>query len=70
MDGSNINGAELLVPKALEGILPKSPNSEYFDYEHYPYLGLKLLVSPGDTVFDLGASYGVMWYSTWVLPTE
>lgn len=60
MDGSNINGVELLVPNALEGILPKSPNAEYFDYEHYPYLGLKLLVSRGDTVFDLGASYGVM----------
>lgn len=60
MDGSNINGVELLVPKALEGILPKSPNPEYFDYEHYPFLGLKLLLSPGDTVFDLGASYGVM----------
>jgi FkbM family methyltransferase len=60
MDGSNINGVKLLVPKVLEGILPKSPNPEYFDYEHYPYLGLKLIVSPGDTVFDLGASYGVM----------
>jgi FkbM family methyltransferase len=60
MDGSNINGAELLVPESLEGILPKSPNPEYFNYEHYPYLGLKILVSPGDTVFDLGASYGVM----------
>ncbi len=60
MDGSNINGVELLVPKVLEGILPKSPSIEYFDYEHYPYLGLKLLVSPGDTVLDLGASYGVM----------
>jgi FkbM family methyltransferase len=60
MDGSNINGVELLVPKSLEGILPKSPNPEYFNYEHYHYLGLKLLVSPGDTVFDVGSSYGVM----------
>jgi len=60
MDGSNINGVDLLVPKSLEGILPKSPNPEYFNYEHYHYLGLKLLVSPGDTVLDLGSYYGVM----------
>jgi FkbM family methyltransferase len=60
MNGSNINGVDLLVPRSLEGVLPKSPSPEYFNYEHYPYLGLKLLVSPGDTVFDLGASNGVM----------
>src|SRR6478609_6437244 len=60
MNGSNINGVELLVPKAMEGILPVSPSPEYFVYECHPYLGLKLLVSTGNTVFDIGASHGVM----------
>lgn len=60
MDGSNINGIELLVPNEFKAILPVSPYHEFFDYEHFSFLGLKLLVSPGDIVFDIGASYGVM----------
>lgn len=62
MEGSNINGIELLVTKGLEGVLPRSPHPEYFDYEHYSFLGLKLLLSSQQSpiIFDIGASYGVM----------
>lgn len=60
MEGSNINGIELFVPQTFRGILPTSPNREYFEYEIYAYSGLKMVVSPEDTVFDIGASWGVM----------
>ncbi|MDQ6862359.1 MAG: FkbM family methyltransferase [Thermoproteota archaeon] len=60
MEGSNINGIELLVPDGFNDLLPESPYPEYFVYEHYSFLGLKKLISPGSIVFDIGASCGVM----------
>jgi FkbM family methyltransferase len=58
--GSNINGFEIEVPRKFEFVLPASPSQQYFHFETYPFLGLKLLCHPENTVFDIGCSYGVM----------
>jgi FkbM family methyltransferase len=60
LEGSNINGIEIEVPRKFEFVLPASPSPQYFHFETYPFLGLKLLCHRGNTVFDIGCSYGVM----------
>lgn len=60
VNGSNINGFEIQVPRKFEFVLPASPSPQYFHFETYPFLGLKLACNKGNTVFDIGCSYGVM----------
>ena len=55
-----INGVELKLPKSFSSILPVSSNFPYFDYEDIPFIGLKLVICSGDTVFDIGSSYGII----------
>ena len=57
---SNINGIFIKVPDSFAGILPVSPHAERFDFEPFAFSGIQKVVRPGDVVFDLGASYGVM----------
>lgn len=60
VNGSNINGVEVQVPRRFEFVLPASPSPQYFHFETYPFLGLKVACHNGNTVFDIGCSYGVM----------
>jgi FkbM family methyltransferase len=59
-ESSNVNGMKIIVPKTFNKILPVSPNSDYFEFESEVFLGLKLLVTPGSVVFDIGSAYGIM----------
>jgi len=60
LDGSNIDGIELIVPEGFKGILPPSPHPDYFDFEFPTFMALKLLISPGNIIFDIGSSHGVI----------
>ena len=60
MSGSNIDGIELIVPERFKAILPPSPHPDDFDYEYPTFLGLKLLISPGNIIFDIGSAHGVI----------
>jgi len=57
---SNINGTKLRVPKSFSGILPPSPSDDYFDYEPLAFHALSLVLTRGEIVYDVGASFGVM----------
>jgi len=57
---SLINGVPLVVPSAFSGILPVSPCDLDFAFEASTLLGLQAVLWPSATVFDIGASYGVM----------
>lgn len=57
---SNINGININVPKEFDGIVPVSPNSSFFAYEPFSFIGCREGIREGDIVFDLGVSYGIM----------
>ena len=57
---STINSLPLKVPKSFVGVLPVSPCRLNFPFEPYPFLGLSFFVKPGDVVWDVGCSYGVI----------
>jgi FkbM family methyltransferase len=57
---SLVNNVALTVPAAFEGILPVSPCSLPFVFEPFTFLGLASVLKPGSSVFDVGASYGIV----------
>lgn len=57
---TNINGVKIHIPQNFDGIVPVSPHEDMFFYEPFAFLGISESINPGDIVFDLGVSYGVM----------
>lgn len=56
---SIVNDMLMRVPGEFSGILPVSPSVVPFTFEGPAWRGLVSTVQPGNTVFDVGASYGV-----------
>ncbi len=57
---STINGLPLKVPNSFAGMAPVSPCRLNFRFEQYTFLGLSSLIKPGDVVYDVGCSYGII----------
>jgi len=57
---SLVNNLSLTVPAVFEGILPVSPCSLPFVFEPFTFLALASVLKPGSSVFDVGASYGIV----------
>ncbi|MBI4903429.1 MAG: FkbM family methyltransferase [Acidobacteria bacterium] len=55
-----VNSLRLYVPPEYRNILPVSPNSWPLEFEPHCFRGLSAVIQPGATVYDVGASFGIM----------